>query len=1076
MEQLLSAIAIVSDPTQNRELQGQAIEYLNTVRNSPQQSWQMALNLFVDSRPDGSHVHDPQIRAFALQILDDLLNLSSDPLDANTVATLRDAFHTYIRAEYALGSAEAKAPFIRNKFSHTLSLLLISSYPDQWPNFFTNFYELLQMVTAESSQSASSFNPQVSTLFLRTLSEISAEIADSLLKGAREFSEDRHRRDGAVRDHIRDRESKTISEAVLTIISDNEAHLVAIRNRAESGNAGAMEELIALARAQLTTSFHLAWININFTVTPDTLPLLFRLLSDPAQTIRVETANAFLRMVNKGLKEPQDKLHLLRVLSLREVLTTLEEQTRGQDDQHLFRESLGKVANGLGLELCKLIEDVSLPFTANLGPELQANAQQLLNDLLPIIVRFLADEWDAVSTTVHVLISTVLGGFKRAKKASPHTYMTPEKAQFLSSLLEVSLQKMKWDPEVSEEDLEDDDYRQEFDQMRKDLRTFLEHILNINDDLVNGYAQTLVMNTLQAYQSGNNISWQDVELAVFVVYLYGELQKGVKEVARELKAPLPNSKKPKVNYAEFPLTPHGDMLMALIQSNVFAHPHSLVVGQFFETVGRYGDFFKTRKECISPVLSAFIGTKGIHNEQENLRGRLFYLFHRFIRDIRQEIPQEFITTILSNIGDLLILNVELPEDDSPQDDILEAAVNTATLFDSQIYLFETVGTLLALMHNSPGEQVSLLQALTTPLLTSLQETLQVQMIGPQDVLPVLRVHHLIRALGNISKGFPDAPVPTPPGHPTPAWVPTFEGVADGILVSLTRMSEYKIVRDAARFAFSRIIASSGPVIARFIPPLMAATLPNMKSEELADFINFLGLIVHRLQFEIFDVLNQLIAPLYHHIANLLAQPMDGTDAKREILLTKRAYLEVLVSIMSGKLFIVFMSDHNKGLVDPICQLVLSCAVDTSDPGSQRVAWTLLARFTTHFGKTPAQFEATAADRAAKGLEAETYYSIPGYESFIYERLIPLAFDLPNQPGFNIKDGQTSLVLGEVGTLIVSTRKARGQESLDFFSNVFLPSKGWPQEAIGGFIEQLVQLDTANFKKYWTAFVKRQMGK
>jgi len=64
-------------------------------------------------------------------------------------------------------------------------------------------------------------------------------------------------------------------------------------------------------------------------------------------------------MVLKGLKEPQDKIQLIRVLSLREVLASIEEQTRGHEDNTLFREGLGKVANGLGLELCKLIEDVS---------------------------------------------------------------------------------------------------------------------------------------------------------------------------------------------------------------------------------------------------------------------------------------------------------------------------------------------------------------------------------------------------------------------------------------------------------------------------------------------------------------------------------------------------------------------------------------------------------------------------------------------------------------------------------------------------------------------------------------------
>lgn len=66
-------------------------------------------------------------------------------------------------------------------------------------------------------------------------------------------------------------------------------------------------------------------------------------------------------------------------------------------------------------------------------------------------------------------------------------------------------------------------------------------------------------------------------------------------------------------------------------------------------------------------------------------------------------------SILNGIGDLLILNVEMPDEDSPQEDILEAAVNTSTLFDSQIYLFETVGNLLSLLNNAPTEQVALLQ-------------------------------------------------------------------------------------------------------------------------------------------------------------------------------------------------------------------------------------------------------------------------------------------------------------------------------------------------------------------------------
>lgn len=80
---------------------------------------------------------------------------------------------------------------------------------------------------------------------------------------------------------------------------------------------------------------------------------------------------------------------------------------------------------------------------------------------------------------------------------------------------------------------------------------------------------------------------------------------------------------------------------------------------------------------------------------------------------------------------------------------------------------------------------------------------------------------------------------------------------------------------------------------------------------------------------------------------------------------------------------------------------MQVASDPSDPPSQRVAWTLLARFTTHFGRSPEQEPVVNA----RG-ETVSTITIPGYETLIYERLIPMAFDVPSLPSFNLKDGQT----------------------------------------------------------------------
>ena len=118
---------------------------------------------------------------------------------------------------------------------------------------------------------------------------------------------------------------------------------------------------------------HTGWIDINLTVTPTSVPLLFTLLSDPSLPIRLATSVALLRIVSKGLKEPQDKLQLIKVLSLGQVIDALEAKTREQqiqrgvdedEGEESYREALGKLLNVLGLEIMKLI-DVCAPIPLN---------------------------------------------------------------------------------------------------------------------------------------------------------------------------------------------------------------------------------------------------------------------------------------------------------------------------------------------------------------------------------------------------------------------------------------------------------------------------------------------------------------------------------------------------------------------------------------------------------------------------------------------------------------------------------------------------------------------------------------
>ncbi|KAH9903044.1 ARM repeat-containing protein [Cubamyces lactineus] len=1055
LNQFVQAILIASDPTQS-SLHQQALQYLSAIQQNSS-AWRLALAVFVEPGPSGGRKHPPQVRFFALRVLDEFLDNRFEPLNDDTFQTLRQSLLNYIQSEYLYGPAEADASFLRNKFAHTLTLFFLCTYIDKWPSFFTDFFALIH---PPESTSQTTFNPHVSLLLFHIVLEISGEVADQLIKAARQYSAERQARDSRVRDAVRERDAARINEAVLTIVADGVERMGRLR---KDGVAPSSERELDSAIEVVdwgvrTFASYVGWIDINLTVTRDTVPLLFTLLSDPSLPIRLATALALTRIVAKGLKEPVDKLQLIKVLSLGQVLDALEEKTRTEqksrgsdtdEGEESYREALGKLLNMLGLELCKLTDECP-------DESVRAEAVQLLNQVLPVMLRFMADEYDDTCSTIFPLLQTVLLTYKRQRKSSSEP-LDPAKRTFLSSLLTVILEKLKWDEESDPEDMDEDD-KAAFEELRKELRTFMDSTLMIDPELVTDAVRTLALNTLTAYQNGVALKWNDAELAVYLVYIFGEINKtGGKGRAAFCQAPaVQKDKRKETDYSEYPLTSHGEMIYALVQSGISSYPHKTVVMQFFETVARYGDFFKVRKECIMPTLQAMLDARGLHSPESSTRSRVFYLFYRFIREDRNEISPEVAVSILEGIRDLLAIQVEVPELENPESsDLLQEAVSAPTIFDSQLYLFEAVGTLVSLLYKTPDQAAALLLSVVRPLLDELSVSLQA-VKGPDDVLPILKVHHIIMALGNIAKGFPEYPNPVPENFVAPP-LDVFREVGQAILVCLEAMNVFRVVRDATRFAFARILATTGSAVAPLIPTLMANLLAHFEPTELIDFMNFIGLSIHKLQEDLLDVLDQLIGPLSAHINGILAQPVTGTDDQVTHTDTKRAYLGLLTSIISSKLHTVFISDRNKAQLENLLESMLRLAEDPSDPASEKAAFSFLGRCTTVWAEAP----------KAPGSQQV----LPGFERFIYERAVPTAFAVLSLPQFNIKDGQIVVVLQEIANFLQTVSKTRGQEAFDFFVSVFLPSQNWPPATAAEFATKMRELDGKAFRKYFTDFVR-----
>ncbi|KAG6813913.1 hypothetical protein H0H92_005762 [Tricholoma furcatifolium] len=1049
IDQVVQAIIIASDPTQV-SLHQQALAYIGNIQQNAATTWRLALPIFVDQNAEGSRKHPSQARFFALRVLDEFFDNRFEPLDAETFQTLQQALVSYIQSEYVVGSAESDAPFLRNKFSHTLTLFFLCTYCEQWPTFFSDIFTLIRPTDNAA------FNRHISLLFFHIVLEISGEVADQMIKSARTYDAARHARDGRVRDAVRERDAGRINEAVLTLVAEGSDRMATLRKQ-DGSNTRDLDAAIEVVDWGIRTfGSYVSWIDINLTVTPTTVPLLFNLLADPSLPIRLATSVALLRITAKGLKEPGDKLSLFKVLSLGEVLDALEAKTRAQqvergsetdEGEESYREALGKLLNVYGLELAKLTDDCP-------NEEIRKEAAKLMSQLLPVMLRFLADTYDDTCSTVFPLLQVILSGYKRSRKISTEP-IDETKRSFLTSLLQVLLMKMKWDPDADPADADEDD-NAEFEKMRKDLRTFMDSVLSIDQQLVTDAVRTLALNTISAYQNGISIEWHDAELGIYLVYIFGEINKtGGKGRAAFCHAPTVDKERRKAtDYSEYPLTTHGEMLYALVQSGIVSYPHQSVSLQYFETVSRYTDFFKIRKECIIPTLEAMVDSRGLHNENPTFRLRLYYLFHRFIKEAKSDIPPDIIPSITQSILDLLPIQIDMQDVDENDEDPIADAVKSSS-FESQLYLYETAGILCSLLYRSPEQQTALLLSLVKPLMDELSVNLQASTKGVQDIAPIVKVHHIIMALGNISKGFPDYPsTPIPEGYALPP-LDVLAQVAQAILVCLEAMNVHKVVRDATRFAFARIIATAGPSVTHFIPPLMANLLAHFEPSELVDFMNFIGLLIHKLQKDMFDVLDQLIGPLSTHITALLSQPVSGTDDERAQVDTKKAYLGLLNNIMSNKLDGIFISERNSPTFESLIDGLRHQAEDVSDPSSQKVALTFFNKGVNVWGQP-------ASDIGQGGL--------PGFDRFIYERLVPTIFHIPSSSDFNIKDGQMMVVLHEIANLLQSICNIRGAEAYNYFLSVFLPSQNWPPETALQFTTNLRTLDAKNFRKYFTDFI------
>lgn len=108
----------------------------------------------------------------------------------------------------------------------------------------------------------------------------------------------------------------------------------------------------------------------------------------------------------------------------------------------------------------------------------------------------------------------------------------------------------------------------------------------------------------------------------------------------------------------------------------------------------------------------------------------------------------YVETILNAMGDLLTVQAEVPVESITMDGM---PIPAASTFDSQLYLFETVGMLISIEEMDVMKQTEYLNIVLEPLVEGIRVTLQ-RGYNPEDELYMLQLHHYIMAIGSVAKG------------------------------------------------------------------------------------------------------------------------------------------------------------------------------------------------------------------------------------------------------------------------------------------------------------------------------------
>jgi exportin-T len=175
-------------------------------------------------------------------------------------------------------------------------------------------------------------------------------------------------------------------------------------------------------------------------------------------------------------------------------------------------EAVAKLVNTVMSDIVKALDD------GQIGDDTKERAKQHLHGFLPFLLRLFADEYDEVCSTVIPALTDLLT-FLRKLGQLPQDF-----SSMLAPILDAIIRKMRYDETSTWGNEDEQTDEAEFQELRRKLQNLQKTIAAIDQALYMNMLSNLVANTFQNLdQQGSEMDWRDLDLALYEMYLFGEL-------------------------------------------------------------------------------------------------------------------------------------------------------------------------------------------------------------------------------------------------------------------------------------------------------------------------------------------------------------------------------------------------------------------------------------------------------------------------------------------------------------------------------------------------------------------------